>query len=64
MADEQVETVQLILPKPMAAWLKSRAVRHDRSISAEGRSVVFFAMQAENLLGKTDVVFATAPVSA
>jgi plasmid stability protein len=43
-------------------WLKARAVRHDRSISAEGRSIMHFAQMAEHLLGKTDVVFVTAPI--
>jgi hypothetical protein len=64
MADEQLETVQLLLPKPQAAWLKARAVRHDRSVSAEGRSIVHFAMQAECLLGATSVFYTTTPAPA
>ena len=61
MADEETEVVQFILPKPQAAWLKSRAVRHDRSVSAEGRSIVHFAIMAESMLGQTTVLYATAP---
>ncbi len=64
MADEQLEVIQLHLPKQQAAWLKARAVRHDRSVSAEGRSIVHFAIQAEHMLGKTDVLYVTAPVPA
>ncbi len=61
MVDEETETVQFILPKPQAAWLKARAVRHDRSVSAEGRSIVHFAIMAESLLGQTTVLYTTAP---
>lgn len=60
MAIEDSETIQLVLPKPQAAWLKARAVRHDRSVSAEGRSLIHFAQMSESLLGKTDVLFVTA----
>jgi hypothetical protein len=42
MAEEEHETVQFVLPKPMANWFKARAVRHDRPLSAEGRSPMYF----------------------
>jgi plasmid stability protein len=64
MASEEFEVVQIHLPKPQAAWLKARAVRHDRPVSAEGRSIFHFAMVAESLLGPTDVMYATAPAPA
>ena len=59
MAGEEFEVVQFHLPKQQAAWLKARAVRHDRSVSAEGRSLVHFAIMAESMLGPTEVHYAT-----
>jgi hypothetical protein len=47
---EKMESVQVHLPPEQVRWLQARAVKHERSVSAELRSLVHFAAMAGSLL--------------
>jgi hypothetical protein len=61
---EKLKSVQAHVPEQQEAWLQARAIRHQRSVSAEVRSLLHFAMQAEHLLGVTEVFYVTAQAPA
>jgi plasmid stability protein len=59
---ESKEQITVHLPPEQVAWLRARAVRHDRSLAQEVRSIVYLAAMAEQLLGPTTVLYASATI--